>query len=266
MSTNFAKYDPWGPISAALFDSNNSDLVQNAIRCSGVPVEWPPFGRGDTHKTRIRVCVPVIEGAYQSLRDEEKGRFAQTVAKRIWESNLDGTAKERMRDSLRNIGWDLRDDGALTTQDALVAERFLPAGTEHDAYVAIREILWRANTSLLIVDNYIGGMLLGMVGASPARLQSVHLLTIERSVTDDLKNESQKFRQQYSSVDFKLRTTRNFHDRFILIDGSEVYHIGASIKDAGKRAFLISRLKDEPVLEAVKQYVLAEWQTAKDEI
>ena len=52
------------------------------------------------------------------------------------------------------------------------------------------------------------------------------------------------FQHQYSSVRVDLRLSREFHDRFLVIDGKNCYHIGASIKDAGRKAYMINQIED----------------------
>ena len=56
-----------------------------------------------------------------------------------------------------------------------------------------------------------------------------------------------KFNAQYSSV--RIKTTTDFHDRFLIIDDKEGYFIGASIKDAGKKSFAITKIEDGNLLQ-----------------
>ncbi len=87
----------------------------------------------------------------------------------------------------------------------------------------------------------------------PAGL-SVELLTVERNLKPDFRVEAAKFQQQFANVKLEVRTTSDFHDRFVSIDRASYFHIGASIKDAGKKAFLISQLQDEPVIALLRQH------------
>mgnify|MGYP006972119141 CR=1 FL=1 len=56
-----------------------------------------------------------------------------------------------------------------------------------------------------------------------------------------------KFNAQYPSL--SVKTTTDFHDRFLVIDGQEVYLIGASIKDAGKKSFTITKIEDGKIVQ-----------------
>ncbi|WP_455126915.1 hypothetical protein [Pseudoramibacter alactolyticus] len=56
-----------------------------------------------------------------------------------------------------------------------------------------------------------------------------------------------KFKAQYPKL--SVKTTTDFHDRFMIIDKAEVYHIGASIKDAGKKSFGITKIEDKDLIK-----------------
>ena len=63
-----------------------------------------------------------------------------------------------------------------------------------------------------------------------------------------------KFNSQYPKLTVKI--SKDFHDRFLIIDRKEVYHIGASIKDAGKKSFGITKLEDEDLTKSLLDRVL----------
>ena len=58
-----------------------------------------------------------------------------------------------------------------------------------------------------------------------------------------------KFNAQYPKL--SIKTTTDFHDRFLIIDKAEVYHIGASIKDAGKKSFGITKIEDKDLIQSL---------------
>ncbi len=66
------------------------------------------------------------------------------------------------------------------------------------------------------------------------------------------KLDIQKFNKQYPVL--KLAYTNKFHDRFIVIDNKELYHIGASLKDLGKKCFAISRIEDNEYIKKISNY------------
>lgn len=257
------KRDPWRPISATLYEQNDSDLVQTIVDHTGVSVDWAALD-GFSNRTRIRDYKPRIQTIYDTLEDEEKGLFAQTVARRLME-RIGEDAKASMLDSLNSIGWTITEDGALTTEDAPLSQKFFGAGTVYDAYVVFRDIFANATGSIVVVDPYIGSELFTTLRALPAAESlSVRLLTSVYGIqkNPDIKLEAELFQQQFSEVKIEIRTTKDFHDRFIEIDSSEYYHVGASIKDAGRKAFMISRIKDAPIINALSSLISTAWVNA----
>ena len=63
----------------------------------------------------------------------------------------------------------------------------------------------------------------------------------------------QKFNKEYPIL--KVGKTDKFHDRFILIDNKEMYHLGASIKDLGKKCFAITKIENEEIIELIKKVI-----------
>jgi hypothetical protein len=78
----------------------------------------------------------------------------------------------------------------------------------------------------------------------------------------DFNLEAHKFKSQYPKAVVEARTTKEFHDRFLVIDGKLCWHIGCSIKDAGVRAFMISQVEDQRNRDALVRQLEESWQTA----
>ena len=78
----------------------------------------------------------------------------------------------------------------------------------------------------------------------------VVILTSQNSNLNKL--DINKFNKQYPTL--KVATTNKFHDRFIVIDNKELYHVGASLKDLGKKCFAISRIEDEEYIKKISNY------------
>ena len=66
------------------------------------------------------------------------------------------------------------------------------------------------------------------------------------------KLDIQKFNKQYPTL--KLAYTKKFHDRFIVIDNKYLYHVGASLKDLGRKCFAISKIEDMEYIEKINNY------------
>jgi len=265
MTLAMSKFDPWGPIASTLYSIEDSDLVQTVIGLTGVLVDWPvPDERtGFSNKTRIRAFRPRIDRAYKAIAsDEDRSRFAQIVAKGILSSDVKEETKRHLVDRLNDIGWTIGPDRVLATQDVLLSEQFFPAGTHYDAYVAICDLLSNAKTEILIVDGYLGSSIFPTLRALDGRSLMVHALTSAKNLKADFHVEAGAFRNQFPQIQFEVRSTPDFHDRFVRIDRTSYYHVGASIKNAGSRAFLISRLQDPPVIAFLETYLEEAWSSA----
>jgi hypothetical protein len=131
-------------------------------------------------------------------------------------------------------------------------ELFFPNGEEHSAYVDLRAIIQSAKSSIYIIDPYVDSSIFLMLKTSQAKLAKVNLLTTVAPV--DFKHELSKFQKEVPHTTTMVRTCNTFHDRFIVIDDSTCFHIGASIKDAGKKAFLISQLEDPFIVTSLLKF------------
>lgn len=83
------------------------------------------------------------------------------------------------------------------------------------------------------MDGYVGSSLLLTLRALSSQSLDVLVLTAEQNLKPDFLIEVSNFHSQVAHVKIEVRTMAGFHDRFIVIDGDEFYHVGASIKDAG---------------------------------
>ena len=125
----------------------------------------------------------------------------------------------------------------------------------------IREILRGARQSITVVDAYVDGTIFELLGSREAPVDSVRILTLK--FPDDFALEAGKFRAQYPKVNVELRKTKTFHDRFLVIDGAQCWHLGASIKDAGMKAFMISQVEGEESRAALLAQFEQSWQRAE---
>ena len=107
-------------------------------------------------------------------------------------------------------------------------------GQIFDAYSLIIDIISQAKQKILIIDNYIDDSILKMLSKKNKDVEVVILTTQNSNIR---KLDIQKFNKQYPVL--KLAYTNKFHDRFIVLDNKELYHIGASLKDLGKKCFAI---------------------------
>ena len=116
-------------------------------------------------------------------------------------------------------------------------------GQIFDAYKFASDLIRSARKSLLLIDNYVDDSVLLMLSK---RNPGVTATVYTQKITPQLQLDLDKHNDQYPPIN--IRTYRNSHDRFLIVDDKEVYHIGASLKDLGKKMFAFSKLKIEPDL------------------
>ena len=112
-------------------------------------------------------------------------------------------------------------------------------GQIFDAYKFATDLIKSANHSLVLIDNYVDETTLLMLSK---RKERVSATIYTQRISSQLQLDLEKHNAQYSAIDVKMY--KRSHDRFLLIDGQEVYHIDASLKDLGKKMFAFSRLNE----------------------
>ncbi len=112
-------------------------------------------------------------------------------------------------------------------------------GQVFDAYVFVADLIKSAKCSIKLVDNYIDESVLTLFSKNP----SIQVTIYTKSISKQLKLDLKKYNAQYNNIEIKKFDAS--HDRFMIIDESEVYHIGASLKDLGKKWFAFSRMSGE---------------------
>ena len=118
-----------------------------------------------------------------------------------------------------------------------------------DATYCIEEIISKAQESITLIDGYVDRSTLNLISRKKTGV-SVTIYTSQKRCHLTEK-EFSDFNSQYGPLSVKY--TEDFHDRFLILDNKELYHIGASIKDAGKKAFEISINEDKSILEAISK-------------
>ena len=127
-----------------------------------------------------------------------------------------------------------------------IKQKIFFEGQIYDAYSLIIDIIKKANKKILIIDNYIDDSVLKMLAKKNKNVEVV-ILTSEKSNIQ--KIDIQKFNKEYPIL--KIAKTNKFHDRFIVIDNKEMYHLGASIKNLGKKCFGINKIEDMEIIDKI---------------
>ena len=120
-----------------------------------------------------------------------------------------------------------------------VSQKIFFEGQIYDAFSLLTELIAKAKTEIILIDNYVDVGTLNILAKKQKNVKA-QIYTVKRTKLSptDINN----FNQQYPAL--SVNYTEEFHDRFLIVDGNLSYHIGASLKDAGKKCFAINRIED----------------------
>lgn len=110
-------------------------------------------------------------------------------------------------------------------------------GQIFDAYKFVSDLIKSAKKSIMLIDNYIDDSVLLMLAK---RMKNVKATIYTSNISKQLKLDVEKFNAQYPVIEIKTFTKS--HDRFLIIDNVTIYHLGASLKDLGKKWFAFSKI------------------------
>jgi len=129
---------------------------------------------------------------------------------------------------------------ALENKEKISSQGIFFDGQIFDAYKFVSDIIRSAKKSIILVDNYIDDTVLALLTKRNANVKS---LIIVNKITKLLQLDLEKHNSQYPAIEIK--EVKNIHDRFLIIDENEIYHIGASLKDLGKKLFAFSKMNKD---------------------
>ncbi len=126
-------------------------------------------------------------------------------------------------------------------------------GQIYDAFSLLVDLVGKAVEKIVLIDNYVDISTLNILAKKKPNV-NVTMYTLKRTKLS--KEDVEKFNLQYPTIN--VRYTDIFHDRFLIIDDLYAYHIGASVKDAGKKCFGINLIKDEKIIKGILECLEAE--------
>ncbi len=109
-------------------------------------------------------------------------------------------------------------------------------GQIYDAYSFVNDLLKLAKEEVILIDNYIDDTVFTLFSKYP----NINFTIYTSTISKQLKLDFEKYSKQYKNI--SLKTFKSSHDRFLIIDKKEIYHLGASLKDLGKKWFAFSRM------------------------
>ena len=113
-------------------------------------------------------------------------------------------------------------------------------GQVFDAYAFVSDIIRSAKSSIILLDNYVDDTVLILLSK---RNNNVTATIYTKNISNQLRLDVQRYNSQYPNIEVEVFS--DAHDRFMIIDDTELYHIGASLKDLGKKWFAFSRMDIE---------------------
>jgi hypothetical protein len=208
--------------------------------------EWAHTGEG-----ALIAALGNEDPAIHAFRSSQCGSYGPSdTDERLWRQanrQLNGMLSV-LRSVVEQLRWKLPDPQQV----------FMPPGSQHDAYVQIRSIIQQATTDLLVIDPWVDETLWPLLTNIPANCKA---RILGENLKGDFILEARKFAAQHGTS-IEVRTTTNYHDRFIFLDGKRCFHLGASIKDAGNKAFALSEFERPQIIASTRMDAEAEWAKA----
>jgi len=109
-------------------------------------------------------------------------------------------------------------------------------GQIFDAYALVTDLIKSATKSIILIDNYIDESTLTLFSKN----QNINITIYTQNISKQLRLDMEKYNKQYNNLE--VNEIKNFHDRFMIIDEVSVFHVGASLKDLGKKVFAFSKI------------------------
>ncbi|MFA5427726.1 MAG: ORF6N domain-containing protein [Sulfurimonas sp.] len=106
----------------------------------------------------------------------------------------------------------------------------------YDAYIFASDLIKTAKEEIILIDNYLDNTVLTLFSKVP----NIQVTIYTHIISKQLKLDYEKYSKQYGNI--TLKTFKNSHDRFMILDKKEIFHLGASLKDLGKKWFAFSKI------------------------
>jgi len=195
---------------------------------------------GKPYKTKIYNLDVIISVGYR-VKSKRGTDFRKWANKVIKDFILKGYAVNNRLDKLEVKVYKLEEK---TAEIETIIKGQLPPhegvfynGQIFDAYNFISDLIRMAKKDIILIDNYIDDSVLKILNK---RENKVSATIYTAHISENLKLDLEKHNSQYQTIN--IEQFNKSHDRFMIID-NEVYHIGASLKDLGKRMFAFSKME-----------------------
>ena len=214
-----------------------NELIENSVSKESLLTA----SDGKKYKTKIYNLDVIISVGYRvkSIRGTQFRIWANGILK---DYMLKGYAVNQRFERLENDVYNIKNKlGEIDFQihtSLPPNEGIFFEGQIFDAYVFASNLIKFAKSSIVLMDNYIDESVLMLLSK---REISVTATIFTKSISKQLELDLKKHNQQYAEI--SLKTFAKGHDRFLIVDQKTVYHIGASLKDLGKKLFAFSKME-----------------------
>ena len=145
-------------------------------------------------------------------------------------------------------------DNTLKSPANNLREGFFMDGQYYEAQKFVRDLFADSKKTIKIIDNFID---FNVIDLLTVKSKSVIIEIITNNIKAHVKVAAQAFNKQYSYLN--IRTSNAFHDRFLIIDETKYYHLGASIKDLGHKTFMFSLMEEPEMIDSLNKKWTSEW-------
>ncbi len=146
---------------------------------------------------------------------------------------------DRIENNLENLTNEVSKISLQLKTSNLPTQGIFFDGQIYDAYELMSKIIRSAKQEIILIDNYIDETVLTHLSK---RAENVEAIIYTKSISRILQLDLERHNKQYPPI--QIKELRDSHDRFLIIDQKELYHIGASLKDLGKKWFAFSKLNE----------------------
>ncbi|MFA5973333.1 MAG: RhuM family protein [Lentimicrobiaceae bacterium] len=216
---------------------NEGELQRNSV----VKEYLTTASDGKKYKTKFYNLDVIISVGYRvkSLRGTQFRIWANKVLKEyLLKGHVINHRLEKIENDVYYLKSKVDEIGFQINTNLPPNEGIFYEGQIFDAYLFVSDIIKSATTTIVLIDNYVDESVLILLSK---RNPNVETTIYTASIPAQLKLDLKKFNAQYPKVEVKTFTKS--HDRFLIIDNTTVYHIGASLKDLGKKWFAFSKIE-----------------------
>jgi len=201
-------------------------------------------GNRDVKRSVEHYNLDVIISVGYRAKSKQGTQFRIWATKKLKDYLLKGyVINNRLEDNVEALKSKVEEIDLQINSHLIPTQGVLFDGQVFDAYNLAANIIRSAKQNIVLIDNYIDDNTLIHLAKKD---KGVKALLLTKNISKQLNLDVQRADTQYG--DFEVRQFANSHDRFLIIDGKEIYHIGASLKDLGKKWFAFSKMNKESVV------------------